>query len=100
LVLVGRSAPAARADWQPWIEAHGPEDATSRQIEAVRALEAIGADVLVARADVSNLEQMRTVIAQARERFGDLHGVIHAAGLVGAASVAMQSIDRDTCEAQ
>ncbi len=100
LVLVGRSAPAVRADWQEWIDAHGPEDATSRQIEAIRALEAIGAEVLVARADVSNLDEMRTVVERARERFGALHGVIHAAGVVGTASAAMQSIERDTCEAQ
>ena len=72
LVLVGRSTPPARAEWQHWIDTHAPADRTTRQIQAVRALEALGAEVLVARADVANLEQMRIVVAQARERFGTL----------------------------
>ena len=100
LVLVGRSAPALRTDWQQWIDTHGPGDATTRQIEAIRALEALGAEVLVARADVSNLDQMRTVVAHTRERFGALHGVIHAAGIVSDAALALEAVDREICDAQ
>ncbi|MDK3158297.1 SDR family NAD(P)-dependent oxidoreductase [Kamptonema cortianum] len=53
------------------------------QAEALRALEAAGAEVLIVRADVANLEQMRQVVQQAETRFGSLNGVIHAAGKVG-----------------
>jgi aryl carrier-like protein len=38
---------------------------------------------LVARADVANLEEMQAAVATARERFGPVQGVVHAAGLPG-----------------
>ena len=56
---------------------------------------------MVAGADVADEAQMRAVIAQARERFGALHGVIHAAGIVGEASIrAIQETDLADCERQ
>jgi NAD(P)-dependent dehydrogenase (short-subunit alcohol dehydrogenase family)/acyl carrier protein len=60
---------------------HPEQDATSRRIRAVRALEALGAEVLVVSADVSQRDAMHAVLAQVQERFGDLHGVIHSAGV-------------------
>jgi phthiocerol/phenolphthiocerol synthesis type-I polyketide synthase E len=47
-------------------------------------LEQLGAEVLVLRADVSNREEMERALATIDARFGTLHGVIHAAGSVGA----------------
>ncbi|WP_323765901.1 type I polyketide synthase [Marinovum sp.] len=82
IVLVSRSALPPRSDWDRHCRAHGPQDATTRRIEAVAALEADGAEVLIAEADVSNLQQMQAVAEQATERFGAIHGVIHAAGVV------------------
>ncbi|HEX6745681.1 MAG TPA: amino acid adenylation domain-containing protein [Longimicrobium sp.] len=51
--------------------------------EAVRALEAAGAEVLVLPCDVSDEGQLRQVVERTMERFGALHGVIHTAGVVG-----------------
>ena len=82
IVLVSRGALPARDTWDRYCKSHGPQDATARRIEAVLALEAQGAEVLLAEADVSNLQQMQAVAADARARFGALHGVIHAAGVV------------------
>jgi acyl transferase domain-containing protein/acyl carrier protein len=65
LVLTGRSALS---------------EARSR---AVRELEQLGAEVLVAAADVTDEAAMTNVIAATRSRFGALNGVIHAAGLPG-----------------
>lgn len=62
LVLVGRSAPG------------------SRQVRRIRELEAAGAEVLVCRGDVTRREDMEEVRRAALERFGAVHGVIHAAG--------------------
>ncbi|MGH7935688.1 MAG: SDR family NAD(P)-dependent oxidoreductase, partial [Chthoniobacterales bacterium] len=50
--------------------------------ERLEGLERAGAEVLYVAAEVSDKEQMRSALAQGRERFGALHGVIHAAGIV------------------
>lgn len=80
LVLVGRRGLPPEEQWDAWLASHGERDATSRRIRSVGALRAAGGDVLVAAADVADLERMRDVVAAAKERFGALHGVIHAAG--------------------
>lgn len=47
-------------------------------------LEALGAEVEVLKADVTDRERMIQCIAEATARFGNLHGIIHAAGVPGA----------------
>jgi acyl transferase domain-containing protein/thioesterase domain-containing protein len=81
LVLVGRTGLPERGEWESWLEAHDEEDETSVKIKKVRELLDLGAEVLVASADVGDEAQMRSLLAQIDERFGALHGVIHAAGL-------------------
>ncbi|MET0624997.1 MAG: SDR family NAD(P)-dependent oxidoreductase, partial [Pyrinomonadaceae bacterium] len=82
LVLTSRAALPERGLWDEWLAARGERDETSRRISRIRALEELGAEVLTVRADVADPEQMREALAQARERFGQVHGVIHAAGTV------------------
>jgi acyl transferase domain-containing protein/thioesterase domain-containing protein/acyl carrier protein len=82
LVLASRSPLPDRSEWDRTLRERPPHDATARRIEAVRLLEAAGADVMVATADVCNVSQMRAAIAAATEQFGPIHGVIHAAGAV------------------
>lgn len=66
LVLVGRSGVAS-------------EEAAAR----VRRLEALGAEVLVLSADAGDALEMKRAIETAERRFGSIHGVIHAAGVLG-----------------
>jgi acyl transferase domain-containing protein len=66
---------------------------------AIQALEALGAEVHYVSADLAQPEQLNAAVLQARERFGPLHGVIHAAGLVGEDSFQLISdIDPARCE--
>ena len=61
-------------------------------------VERLGAEVMVAQADAGNREEMFAMAAQARERFGEMHGVIHAAGLAGDESYhSIQETDRQDC---
>ncbi|HYO60111.1 type I polyketide synthase, partial [Archangium sp.] len=83
LVLVGRSAFPEREEWEAWLAAHGEEEETSRKIRRLLALEKQGAEVLVARADVSQPAQVEAVLARVQERFGGLHGVVHGAATTG-----------------
>ncbi|HEV2855694.1 MAG TPA: SDR family NAD(P)-dependent oxidoreductase [Thermoanaerobaculia bacterium] len=59
------------------------EGRDSRLIARVRELEALGAEVEVVGADVADEAAMRQLVAHILERFGALHGVIHAAGVLG-----------------
>ncbi|MEM7353208.1 MAG: SDR family oxidoreductase [Acidobacteriota bacterium] len=83
LVLVGRTPFPVRNEWPEWLGVHGSEDAVSRKILRLQACEAMGAEVLVGCADVADEGQMQTLLARARQSFGPVHGVVHAAGLVG-----------------
>jgi acyl transferase domain-containing protein len=81
LVLVGRKGLplAAWSDTTP----SDPDDLIGQRIQRVRELEQLGAEVLVLGADVGDAAQMRAVLDQIYQRYGALHGIIHAAGIVG-----------------
>jgi acyl carrier protein len=56
-------------------------------------------NILCLKADVADARAMREVVAQCYERFGALHGVIHGAGIVGAAgSREIDDSDPENCE--
>ncbi len=81
LVLTARTALPPRAEWSNWLTTHPETDGTSRKILKVQQIEALGGSVEVCSADVADEQQMRQVISTAREKFGRISGVIHAAGL-------------------
>ncbi len=64
---------------------------------AVAELEALGAEVLVVTADVADADALAAGLAAARQRFGPLHGVVHAAGVPGGA--ALERLARDEATA-
>ena len=97
LVLVSRSGLPPRGEWDRIVERHGAEDPLRARVEAVRRLEERGAEVLVLTADVGDEARMRSVFAEARARFGALHGVFHAAGSDKRA-VPLASLDSDAYE--
>ncbi|HEV3458630.1 MAG TPA: SDR family NAD(P)-dependent oxidoreductase [Thermoanaerobaculia bacterium] len=73
LVLVGRTPLASGADSAD----------RERKRRRLRELQELGAEVLALQADVADRQQMAAALGQARERFGAIHGVIHAAGVAG-----------------
>jgi len=81
LVLIGRSAMPERSEWDGWLATHSESDKVSRKIRKIRAIEALGARVIVATADVSDRDQMQSVIHQAQQQFGPINGIFHAAGV-------------------
>ncbi len=82
IVLLSRTALPDRADWDAHKRGHGPQDRTARNIRAVERLEAMGGEVLVCAADVSNIEDIRRARSMAEDRFGPISGLIHAAGVI------------------
>ncbi len=82
IVLVARSPLPPREDWDKILENNAPGDPMARRIQAVRALEEAGGEVLCLEGDVSNVEDMRDLRATVEAQFGTVNGVIHAAGVI------------------
>jgi acyl carrier protein/NADP-dependent 3-hydroxy acid dehydrogenase YdfG len=89
LVLVGRSKLPDRQQWDQWRHTHDDDDPINRKIKQVREIEESGGEVLLISADAANEDEMRSVMRQIDERFGQLHGVIHAAGITSIDSSVM-----------
>ncbi|MDM8557191.1 amino acid adenylation domain-containing protein [Candidatus Parabeggiatoa sp. HSG14] len=101
LILMGRSPFPSHNEWEEWLATHEPSDAISHKIKQLQALETQGAEVLVLSADVANLQQMQSVIVQIEKRFGQLNGVIHAAGITGETTFcALENVNKAYCEQQ
>jgi NAD(P)-dependent dehydrogenase (short-subunit alcohol dehydrogenase family)/acyl carrier protein len=99
LVLIGRSGLPAKAEWEQWLATHDQHERVSSRIKKVQELEELGAEVLVISADVANEVQMQAAIAQTEARFGKIHGVIHAAGVVDKESLtAISETGYSECE--
>jgi acyl transferase domain-containing protein/acyl carrier protein len=83
LALIGRTALPDRQQWPQLLETADPESSVCSRIRAVLKLENLGAEVLTFAADVCDAARMNEVLKQVRQRFGRIHGVIHAAGVAG-----------------
>jgi phthiocerol/phenolphthiocerol synthesis type-I polyketide synthase E len=80
LVLTGRSTFPPRQEWEQWLKTHDSKEGTSTKIKKIRELEELGAGVLVLEGDVVQWEDMRRVMKETRQRFGNVNGIINAAG--------------------
>ena len=56
---------------------------TGDRIRKLKEIRDLGSEVLVVTADVSDHEQMQPVMSAIDQRFGELNGVIHTAGVLG-----------------
>lgn len=90
LVLLGRTALPARDEWAQHVADAGQPAALRERLSALLALEALGAEVLTVSADVADAGQLDAALTAACDRFGVLHGVIHAAGVPGGTLMAAQ----------
>ncbi|MBW4633663.1 MAG: amino acid adenylation domain-containing protein [Iphinoe sp. HA4291-MV1] len=93
LVLIGRSALPSKQEWEQWLASHETEDSVSQKIKKIQELEELGAEVLVVSADVTSLQQMQEAVAWAKDQFGQINGVLHAAGVPGGSVIQNKTLD-------
>ena len=77
LVLAGRRGLVAREEWDAVTD---PD--TRRQIEAVRALEALGVTVRTLALDIADEEQAAKLLSSTELGLPPIRGVVHAAGVL------------------
>jgi acyl transferase domain-containing protein/acyl carrier protein len=83
LALLSRTELPPRAQWSTILASQGTTTHTGRQLQQLQQLEEAGSEVLVLSADVSDEDQMRAALESVVDTFGEIHGVLHAAGVPG-----------------
>ncbi|MEM8933040.1 MAG: SDR family NAD(P)-dependent oxidoreductase, partial [Acidobacteriota bacterium] len=91
LVLVGRSAVPPRDAWSENLANH--DDDLASTLRRLVAIEEAGGEVMTLSADVTDGASLRDALAAVHERFGALHGVVHAAGVAGGGLIESRSAD-------
>lgn len=83
LVLVGRSDFPMREEWQNSLATHGDQDVVSSKIRKLQRIETLASKLLLISTDVTEPDQVNAVAQCIRRHFGQLHGIIHTAGIAG-----------------
>jgi len=83
LVLLGRTPVPPRDRWDAVLADPASTDEVRRRLQGLRELEVRGAEFEVVAGDVANADDVRRAVTAAIERFGELNGVLHAAGVPG-----------------
>jgi acyl transferase domain-containing protein/acyl carrier protein len=81
LVLFGRTPVPPRERWDTILADPAASEEVRRRIEGLRVLETKGIEFELVVGDVADVEAVRRAVDAARQRFGALHGVLHAAGV-------------------
>jgi NAD(P)-dependent dehydrogenase (short-subunit alcohol dehydrogenase family) len=92
LVLFGRTRVPARERWEAILADLSASEEVRRRIEGLRALEEKGVEFETVAGDVADVAAVRRAVATAKERFGALHGVLHAAGVPGMGMMQFKTI--------
>ncbi|WP_405773939.1 SDR family oxidoreductase [Streptomyces sp. NBC_01538] len=94
LVLTGRTPLPPEEEWTDALTGRA-----ARHVRTVRGLRAAGAEVLALGADVADRDAMAAVLDAARERFGSVDVVIHAAGVQSEDCFGVAvDLSREACE--
>ncbi len=83
IVLIQRSGFPQKEEWLAWLNKYPNQNSTSNKIKQLLQLEHLGSEIFLVQADVSDYEALQKSIIQVQMNFGDIHGVIHAAGVPG-----------------
>ncbi|AGF56697.1 acyl transferase domain-containing protein/acyl-CoA synthetase (AMP-forming)/AMP-acid ligase II/acyl carrier protein/NAD(P)-dependent dehydrogenase (short-subunit alcohol dehydrogenase family) [Clostridium saccharoperbutylacetonicum] len=83
LVLTGRKELPLREEWNKEI---ANNTKISKKIELILELEEFGASVSYEVVDVTKMDDMKALMIRINNRYGSIHGVIHAAGTVDSSS--------------
>jgi polyketide synthase PksN len=96
MVLTGREILPPREEWHAY---ESREDSVGRKIRAIQALEQHGAEIKVSAVSLADERAIRNELAEVRQRWGPVCGVIHSAGLIDKDNPAFIRKSLDTMEA-
>ncbi len=82
LALINRSKLPAPDQWDDLIEKNEDNRLINR-LKKIREIEKAGARVKCFSANITNLEEVKPIIDHLREKYGQINGIIHSAGVAG-----------------
>ena len=91
LVLIGRTPLPADADWPGLLRSPTTPSELRSKLEAIGRMRTLGAHVIIESADVTDAATMANVIGRVRQEFGPITGVVHAAGILRDALIALRT---------
>ncbi len=82
LVLTGRTQLPSPEQWTSALQNESLSQEEKQKLQSLLEIQKISGGLLAVSADVSDLDQMQQVISDAKQRFGKIDGVFHAAGVL------------------
>jgi amino acid adenylation domain-containing protein len=77
LALTGFEALPERKDWEEYLSNHDSHDGASKKIRALQALDSLGAEIILDRADGFDADRIQDFLRSVVDRFGRIDGAIH-----------------------
>ncbi|RKZ92367.1 MAG: hypothetical protein DRR19_04435 [Candidatus Parabeggiatoa sp. nov. 1] len=71
----------------------GRSELSAEKENEIQSLNALGAEIIYYRADISKRDEVEALIAQTKSRFGRINGIIHSAGVIKDALVLKKTPD-------
>ena len=93
LVLISRSSLPDESEWESIVASGDTDSLVTGRIQSLLALKNKGATVKVYAADVTNYRQMKKIIDEVHQQYGNIHGVIHSAGVAGGGLIQLKTHD-------
>ena len=91
LILLSRTALPPQEQWEAALTDSRQTETSKQMLRKLIEIQSHAAGLLVAQADVANLQQVRAAVALGRERFGKIDGVLHLAGVIEDAPLLLKS---------
>ncbi|MCR9212907.1 MAG: SDR family NAD(P)-dependent oxidoreductase [Proteobacteria bacterium] len=92
IALLGRTAMPEQSNWDEIVK-ETPGSSEARAIMTIRDITAAGGEVLTVAADVADTESLAKALNQIREKFGEVSGLFHGAGIIDDAPLMMKSLE-------
>lgn len=90
IILLSRSGLPERSQWDGLTETDGK---VFRAVNSIRDIEAAGSDVSVYSADSGNFNQLKSCVDDIRSKYGNINGIVHAAGNPGKNIISMRDVE-------
>ncbi len=91
IVLISRTPLPLEADRPSLIASPGTADDVKAKIRGMQAVIDAGGQPVAMQADVSDAGAMNNVMAEIRDRYGAIHGIVHAAGGAGSGMIQIKT---------